>query len=87
MLQIGVVTARGGKDRPSCAFLLSIRITFFVPADAPPWAERPVKSAGRAQRASTIGRVVSYMRFAKGLKVALYGADTRGSVSSVRGCY
>lgn len=27
------------------------------------------------------------MRFAKGLKVALYGGDTLGSVSSVRGCY
>lgn len=32
-------------------------------------------------------RVVSYMRFAKGLKVALCGGDTWGSVSSVRGCY
>ena len=33
------------------------------------------------------GRVVSYMCFAKGLEVALYGGDTRGSVSSVRGRY
>lgn len=27
------------------------------------------------------------MRFAKGLEVALYGGDTQGSVSNVRGCY
>lgn len=73
--------------RPSCAFLLSIRITFSFEQTFPCELKGLWNQPEGPSKPRQWGRVVSYTRFAKGLEVALYGGDTRGSVSSVRGCY
>lgn len=55
MLEISVRTHPAGKTALLCIPPFHQNY-LFVGADVPPWAERPVKSAGRAQRAPTMGK-------------------------------
>lgn len=87
MLEISVFNTPCGQRRPFCAFLLSIRITFSSEQTFPCGLKGLWNQPEGPRELRQWGRVVSYMCFGKGLEVALYGGDTRGSVSTVRGHY